>query len=128
MKDFLLKNWYYLILASIAIAGLVLTIISVKKKVKSGMGIIESIKLGLLENIPFWISISEGIVGSENKRNNFLSLGIAFVRKMLGRDPSSEETDYFIAFLEDKLEKTLATPQKKLQAPKTAQSGKYRAN
>lgn len=127
MKDFIYKNWYYLILAFIAIASFIISLVISLKKRKGG-SILDSIKEALLENIPFWAVISEGLVSGEAKKDNVISLGIALASKMSGRKLSAEENDYFVAFISENLEKVLATPQKKLQAPKTAQSGKYRAN
>lgn len=128
MIDFILKNWYYLILAFIAVATFIVSLISMIKKSKNKGNIIEMAKESCLENLPFWITISEGISGGEQKLENVLSLGIALVRKMLGRNLSADENDYFVGFIKESVEKILATPQKKLQAPKNSPSGKYRAN
>lgn len=127
MKDFLLKNWYYLILALLAVASFMISLIFSLKRRKGG-SILDSVKEALLENIPFWAVISEGLVSGETKRDNVISLGIALASKMTGRKLTAEENDYFVAFISENLEKVLAAPQKKLQAPKTAQSGKYRVN
>lgn len=127
MKEFLIKNWYYIILAALAIAGFIVSLVVSLKKNK-GANVFDSIKAALLENIPFWAVISEGLAGGETKKDNVISLGIALVSKLMGRKLSAEENDYFVAFIGDHLEKILATPQKKLEAPKKAQSGKYRAD
>lgn len=127
MKDFLLNNWYYILVAALAVISFIASlIISIKKKGSSN--IIDSIKEAVLENLPFWCVLSEGLNGGEAKKDNVLSLGIALVSKMLGRNLTADENDYFIAFISEHLEKILATPQKKLEAPKKADSSKYRAN
>lgn len=127
MKEFLIKNWYYIILAAIAVAGFIVSLVVSLKKNK-GANVFDSIKAALLENIPFWAVISEGLAGGETKKDNVISLGIALVSKLMGRKLSAEENDYFVAFIGEHLEKILATPQKKLEAPKKAQNGKYRAD
>ena len=128
MKEFIYKNWYYLIVAVLAIATFTVSLITAIKRNKNRGNVFDTVKEALLENIPFWITISEGFSGGEAKKDNVISLGMALVNKMLGRKISPDENDYFVAFISDSLEKVLATPQKKLVAPKTAEKGKYRAN
>ena len=127
MKDFLLKNWYYLILAFLAVAGFTTSLILSLKRNKN-QNVFESVKEALLENLPFWAVISEGLGSGVDKKNNVLTLGIALVNKLLGRKLTADENDYFVAFISEHLEKILATPQKKLQAAKSGPNGKYRAN
>lgn len=127
MKDFIMKNWYYLLVAALAIVSFVASlIISIKKN--KNTNITDTIKEALMEQIPFWAIISEGLAGGETKKDNVISLGVALASKLLGRNLTADENSYFVAFITEHLEKVLATPQKKLQAPKNAQSGKYRAN
>ena len=128
MKDFILKNWYYLILALLAIMSFTLSLVLAIKRAKSKGkdNVFEAIKEALMEQIPFWAIISEGISGGENKKDNVISLGIALVNKLMGRKLTADENDYFVAFISEHLEKVLATPQKKLQAPKKAEEGRYR--
>lgn len=124
--DFIYKNWYYLLLAVLAVATFAVSLILAIKKNKNSGNIFDSIKAALMENIPFWAVISEGLSGGDNKKNNVITLGIALVNKLLGRKLSADENDYFVAFISEQLEKVLATPQKKLQAPKKAEEGRYR--
>lgn len=125
MKEFLVNNWYYVLAAALLVAGFVASlIINAKKK---GANIFDTVKMSILENLPYWIMLSESLAGGENKKANVLSLGIALASKMLGHNLSAEENDYFVAFISEQLEKVLTTPQKKLDAPKKADLGKYRA-
>lgn len=124
--DFIYKNWYYLLLAVLAVATFAVSLVLAIKKNKNSGNIFDSIKAALMENIPFWAVISEGLSGGDNKKNNVITLGIALVNKLLGRKLSADENDYFVAFISEQLEKVLATPQKKLQAPKKAEEGRYR--
>lgn len=124
MKEFLLNNWYYMVLALVALGSFVLSFISVRKKNKNA-NIFDSIKAALLENIPFWAIISEGLASGEDKKNNVISLGVALVSKMMGRKITADESAYFVAFISENLEKVLAAPQKKLQKAEIAQKSKY---
>lgn len=127
MKEFLLNNWYYILVAVLAVLSFTASlIISLKKKGSSN--IIDSVKESILENLPFWCVLSESLVGGETKRDNVLSLGVALASKLLGRKLTAEENDFFVAFISEHLEKILAAPQKKLSAPKKADSSKYRTN
>lgn len=126
MKEFILANWYYIILAVLAILGFIVSLIlAIKKGKGSNTNIFESIKVALLEQIPFWAVLSEGLVSGEDKKNNVLSLGIAVVRKMLGRDLTADENTFFVAFISDSLEKVLSAPQKKLTKAENAKKSKY---
>ena len=127
MKEFLLKNWYYIILAVLAIAGFITSLVLSLKRNK-GANIWDSVKAALMENIPFWAIISEGLGSGEAKKDNVLTLGIALVNKLLGRKLTADENDYFVAFISEQLEKVLSTPQKKLEKPKNKANGKYRAD
>lgn len=124
MKDFLIKNWYYIILAFVAVAGFVSSLIIALKKGKNP-NLFDSIKTALLENIPFWAVMSEGLVSGADKRNNVITLGIALVRKLLGRDLSADENNYFVAFVSENLEKILTAPQKKLKTAEIKQKSRY---
>lgn len=127
MKEFLSQNWEKVIIVAVAVLSFIASLIITIKK-KGSNNIIDSIKEAVLENLPFWCVLSEGLNGGESKRDNVLSLGIALVSKMLGRNLTADENDYFVAFISEHLEKILATPQKKLEAPKKADSSRYRAN
>lgn len=124
MKEFILANWYYIILAVLALASFVLSFVMSLKRNK-GADTLTSIKEALLENIPFWVVLSENLSTGEDKKNNVISLGIALVSKMMGRNLSADENDYFVAFIKDSLEKVLTTPQKKLEKAKIEQKHKY---
>ena len=124
MKEFLLKNWYYLILAFVAVAGFVSSLIIALKKGKNP-NLFDSIKTALLENIPFWAIMSEGLASGVDKKNNVITLGIALARKLLGRDLSADENNYFVAFISEGLEKILATPQKKLKQAENPKKSAY---
>ena len=127
IKEFLLKNWYYIILAALAIAGFIVSLILSLKRNK-GNNIWDHVRAALMENIPFWAIISEGLGSGEDKKNNVLTLGIALVNKMFGRKLTADENDYFVGFISEQLEKVLSAPQKKLQVAKKGSSGKYRAD
>ncbi len=127
MKEFLIKNWYYIILAALAIAGFIVSLVLSLKRNK-GNNIWDHVRAALMENIPFWAIISEGLGSGEDKKNNVLTLGIALVNKMFGRKLSADENDYFVGFISEQLEKVLAAPQKKLQVAKNKVNGKYRAD
>lgn len=124
MKDFLLKNWYYIILAVLAAASFFTSIIISLKRNKGG-NILDSVKEALLENIPFWAVMSEGLASGADKKNNVITLGIALARKILGRDLSADENNYFVAFISDGLEKILAAPQKKLKPAEINKKSPY---
>lgn len=127
MKEFLIKNWYYIILAALAIAGFIVSLVLSLKRNK-GNNIWDHVRAALMENIPFWAIISEGLGSGEDKKNNVLTLGIALVNKMFGRKLSADENDYFVGFISEQLEKVLSAPQKKLQVAKNKANGKYRAD
>ena len=127
IKEFLLKNWYYIILAALAIAGFIVSLVLSFKKNK-GYNIWDHVRAALMENIPFWAIISEGLGSGEDKKNNVLTLGIALVNKMFGRKLTADENDYFVGFISEQLEKVLSAPQKKLQVAKNKANGKYRAD
>ena len=127
IKEFLLKNWYYIILAALAIAGFIVSLVLSLKRNK-GNNIWDHVRAALMENIPFWAIISEGLGSGEDKKNNVLTLGIALVNKMFGRKLSADENDYFVGFISEQLEKVLSAPQKKLQVAKNKANGKYRAD
>lgn len=125
MKEFLMANWYWIAAIILMFVSVFSTVfIAVKKK---GANIFDSVKEAILENLPYWIMLSESLAGGENKKANVLSLGIALASKLLGHNLTSDENDYFVAFISEHLEKVLATPQKKLDAPKKVDLGKYRA-
>ena len=126
MKDFLIQNWYYIILAAIAVAGFIVSlVVSLKKKGSSNF--IDSVKVALMQQIPTWAVFSEGLVSGPDKKNNVIGLGIALVAKMLGRGLTADENSYFVAFISEQLEKILSAPQKKLVVAKKGASSKYRA-
>lgn len=125
MKEFLLNNWYYIILAVLAVATFICSIVI---KRKSNNNFLDSVKAALLEQIPTWAVFSEGMISGADKKNNVIGLGIALVSKMLGRGLTAEENSYFVAFISEQLEKILSAPQKKLVAVQKTQKSKYRAD
>ena len=124
MKDFLIKNWYYIILAFVAVAGFVSSVIIAVRKGKNP-NFFDTIKAALLENIPLWAIMSEGMVSGADKKNNVISLGIALIRKLLGRNLTADENNYYAAFISDNLEKILSAPQKKLIKAENMHKSKY---
>lgn len=123
MKEFILKNWYYLALFVLALAGFIVSVVAKKKGGKTNL--LDSVKAALLENIPLWAIISEGLVSGEDKKNNVIQLGIALASKQLGRNLSAEENSYFVAFITEQLEKILSAPQKKLVAAEKPKKSPY---
>lgn len=124
MKEFLLANWYYVIVAVLAVLSFTASlIISLKKKGSSNL--IDSVKAALLENIPMWAILSEGLISGEDKKNNVLQLGVALASKLLGRNLTADENSYFVAFISEQLEKILSAPQKKLVAVEKAKKSPY---
>lgn len=122
MKEFLLQNWYYILLAVVAIAGFISSlIISLKRKPSN---IFDSIKAAILEQLPLWAIMSEGLASGADKKNNVISLGIALANKLLGRTLTADENNIIASFIGENLEKILAAPQKKLAQ---TQKSKYRA-
>lgn len=122
MKEFLLQNWYYILLAVVAIAGFISSlIISLKRKPSN---IFDSIKAAILEQLPIWAIMSEGLASGADKKNNVISLGIALANKLLGRNLTADENNIIASFIGENLEKILAAPQKKLAQ---TQKSKYRA-
>ena len=122
MKEFLLANWYYLVLAFIAIAGFILSLCTSLKRHK-GSNIFDSVKEAILEQIPIWAIMSEGLSSGADKKNNVISLGIALASKLLGRNLTADENNYIASFISSQLENVLSAPQKKLAM--TSKSGKY---
>lgn len=113
MKEFLLANWYYLIMAFVAVVGFVVSLcVSLKKN--KGANILDSIKAAILEQLPIWAIMSEGLSSGANKKNNVISLGIALASKLLGRNLTADESYYFSSFISEQLENILSAPQKKL--------------
>lgn len=122
MKEFFLQNWYYILLAVVAIAGFISSlIISLKRKPSN---IFDSIKAAILEQLPLWAIMSEGLASGADKKNNVISLGIALANKLLGRNLTADENNIIASFIGENLEKILAAPQKKLAQ---TQKSKYRA-
>lgn len=126
MEEFLLKNWYFIILAMLAIISFIFSVVVAMKK--KGTNILDSVKEAILENIPFWTVISEGMASGVDKKNNVISLGMALASKMLGRNLTADENSFFVAFISEQLEKVLATPQKKLEKAEIAKKSKYTVN
>lgn len=124
MKEFLLANWYYIILALVAVAGFFSSLIIALKRNKNP-NLIDSVKAALLENIPLWAVMSEGLISGADKKNNVITLGIALARKLLGRDLTADENTYFAAFISESLEKILTAPQKKLVKAENAKKSPY---
>lgn len=124
MKEFIFKNWYYIILACLAIASFTASMIFASRRGKK-TNFLDTVKEALLEQIPYWAIISEGMVSGADKKNNVLQLGIALARKLLGRDLSADENSFFVAFITDALEKILSAPQKKLEMSKISEKSKY---
>lgn len=123
MKEFLLANWYYIVLAVVAVAGFVSSLcISLRKN--KGANIFDSVKAALMENIPLWAIMSEGLSSGVDKKNNVISLGIALASKLLGRNLTADENSFIASFISENLEKVLSAPQKKLAMTKES---KYRA-
>ena len=83
-------------------------------------------KEALLEQIPTWAILSEGFSSGQAKKENVLTLGLALVQKMLGRNLSADENAFWVSFLTEQLEKILSTPQKKLTVAKKENVSKYR--
>lgn len=125
MQEFFIKNWYYILLAVLAVATFVCSFVI---KRKGNNNFLDSVKAALLENIPYWAVISEGLVSGADKKNNVIGMGIALVSKMLGRGLTAEENSYFVAFISEQLEKILSAPQKKLVVAEKQQKSKYRAD
>ena len=125
MQEFFIKNWYYILLAVLAVATFICSFVI---KRKGNNNFLDSVKAALLENIPYWAVISEGLVSGADKKNNVIGMGIALVSKMLGRGLTAEENSYFVAFISEQLEKILSAPQKKLVVAEKQQKSKYRAD
>ena len=125
MQEFLMKNWYYIILATIAVAGFIVSLVLSLKRNKNA-NVFDSVKEALLENIPFWAVLSEGLASGEAKKDNVLTLGIALVNKLFGRKLTADETAYFSSFISEQLEKVLSAPQKKLEKAENDKKSKYR--
>ena len=115
MKEFLLTNWYFIVLAMLAILSFIISFVSIRKKNKSG-NLLDTIKTAILENVPFWVCISEGMSEGADKKNNVISLGLALVQKMFGRKLTADESNYFVSYIGEQIEKILSAPQKKLVA------------
>ena len=123
MKEFVLQNWYYLLLAVLAMATFIISFLRMRKGGKTNL--LDSVKTALLENIPVWAILSEGLASGEDKKNNVLQLGIALASKLLGRNLTADENNYFAAFINEQLEKILAAPQKKLVKAENAKKSIY---
>lgn len=124
MKEFLLTNWYFIVLAMLAILSFIISFISIRKKNKSG-NLLDTIKKAILENVPFWVCISEGMNEGADKKNNVISLGLALVQKMFGRNLTADESNYFVAYIGEQIEKILSAPQKKLVAETEKKASKF---
>ena len=123
MKEFLLANWYYIVLAVVAVAGFI-SILCISLRKNKGANIFDSVKAALMENIPLWAIMSEGLSSGVDKKNNVISLGIALASKLLGRNLTADENSFIASFISENLEKVLSAPQKKLAMTKES---KYRA-
>lgn len=124
MEEFLKANWYYILVAVLAIASFVASlVITIKKKGSSNL--FDSVKAAIMENLPMWAILSEGLVSGADKKNNVLQLGIALASKLLGRNLTADENAYFVSFIGEQLEKILSAPQKKLVKVVEPQKSKY---
>ena len=99
----------------LAILSFIISFVSIRKKNKSG-NLLDTIKTAILENVPFWVCISEGMSEGADKKNNVISLGLALVQKMFGRKLTADESNYFVSYIGEQIEKILSAPQKKLVA------------
>lgn len=126
MKEFLLQNWYYVLVAVLAIASFIASLVITIKKKGSSSNLFDSVKAAILENLPMWAILSEGLVSGADKKNNVLQLGIALASKLLGRNLTADENAYFVSFIGEQLEKILSAPQKKLIKVEEPAPSKYR--
>ena len=72
IKEFILANWYYLLLFVLALAGFITSLVMKRKGGKTNL--LDSVKSALLEQIPLWAILSEGLASGEDKNNNVLQL------------------------------------------------------
>lgn len=123
--DFLLQHWKEILWAVLMLVSFTISLIlAIRKRGKEN--ILTSVKEALLEQIPTWAILSEGFSSGQAKKENVLTLGLALVQKMLGRNLSADENAFWVSFLTEQLEKILSTPQKKLTVVKKENVSKYR--
>lgn len=115
MLEFLKDYWNLIFDAFCVVLFIVSVVIAFIRKRKNKLNFLDSVKEALLENLPTWIILSENLKEGKDKKNNVISLGVAFATKLVGRELSPDETSYLVAFIENGLESILSTPQKKLE-------------
>lgn len=123
--EFLPQHWKEILWAVLMLVSFTISLIlAIRKRGKEN--ILTSVKEALLEQIPTWAILSEGFSSGQAKKENVLTLGLALVQKMLGRNLSADENAFWVSFLTEQLEKILSTPQKKLTVVKKENVSKYR--
>ena len=115
-KQFMINNWQLIASATLFILATIIGIIRMKKK---GMTFQEILSGILMESIPLWVSMAETKGGTgEEKRVYVLNKALNYCASKLGRTLSQAESDMIIAYVTEKVEAVLATPQKKGVAKK----------
>lgn len=113
IKKFILDNWILLVQVLVSIIVLILGLINVGKKNKSDVGLY--IKESILEFLPQVINGAEniGVLTGEDKKQQVIKLTLIYIQKLLHRALTQDEYNIYAAFIGEKIEDILTTPQKK---------------
>lgn len=113
VKKFILDNWILLVQVLFSFVVLVISLINVGKKNKSDIGLY--IKESILEFLPQVINGAEniGVLTGEDKKQQVIKLTLAYVQTLLRRTLTEDEYNIYSAFIGEKTEDILTTPQKK---------------
>lgn len=110
LKKFLIQNWQ--LLAS-AFLFTIATIIGIVRMRKKGMSFQEIMHGILMEQLPLFVSLAETNGGTgEQKRVYVLNKALNYCSSKIGRPLSQAESDLIVAYVSEKIETILATPQK----------------
>jgi len=113
IKKFILDNWILLVQVLVSVIVLVIGLINVGKKNKTDMGLF--IKESILEFLPHVINGAEniGILSGADKKQQVVKLTLTYIQKLLHRALTEDEYAIYAAFIGEKTEEILTTPQKK---------------
>lgn len=113
IKKFILDNWMLLVQFVFSLIILIIALINVGKKNKTDIGLF--IKESILEFLPHVINGAEniGVLSGPDKKQQVIKLTLTYIQKLLHRALSEDEYAIYSAFIGEKTEEILTTPQKK---------------
>lgn len=124
-KTFIKDYWQIIAYCLIALLFLVINIIIKRKK---GISLLDAVKETALEELPLTVLMFEedGLEG-EAKMAKVLGYTLARISKLIGKELSQDEINYWTSWIKARVENILSAPQKKAQIEvKEAKKNVYR--